>query len=113
MLSTDQKKQAIRQYKERKPSIGIYAIRCSATDRLWVGAVRNLDAAKNSAWFALRIGAHREKTLQDQWTTHGESAFTYEVLESFPDDLSVLAIPDQLKDRKQHWISHLGAQGLL
>jgi hypothetical protein len=113
MLSTEQKKEAIRQYKERKAAAGIYAVRCPATSRVWVGASRNLDATRNGLWFSLRAGAHRDTTLQREWTARGESAFTYEPLETLPDDTPALAVTDRLKERKQHWISTLSAEGLL
>jgi hypothetical protein len=113
MLSAEQKKQAIRDYKERKPAVGIYAIRCAFTDRAWVGPARNLDAARNAAWFALRTGAHRDAALQAEWNVHGETAFAFEVLEKLPEDTPAITIPDLLKDRKQHWMAELRAPGLL
>ena len=113
MLSNEEKKLAVQQYKERKPAIGIFAIRCTATGRVWVGAARNLDAAHNANWFTLRTGAHRERALQAEWTAQGEPAFTYEILEKLADDITALAIPDQLRERKQHWMSNLNAPGLL
>jgi len=114
MLSSEQKKDAIRQYKERKPRAGIYAVRCVATGRAWVGASRNLDAARNSVWFALRGGAHREKALQDEWNARGgESAFAYDVLETVDEDTPALTLPDLLKQRRQHWLAELGAPALL
>jgi hypothetical protein len=111
-MTPEQKKEAIRQYKERKPNAGIYAVRCT-TGRVWIGASRNLDATRNGLWFALRAGAHRDRALQDEWTARGEAAFTYEALETLPDDTPALNVPDLLKQRKQHWMSALGADGLL
>ena len=58
MLSKESRKEAVRQYKEKKPSIGIYAVRCTATGRVWVGSSLNLEATKNRCWFSLRGGMH-------------------------------------------------------
>ena len=76
-IGKEQKKEAIRQYKERKPALGVFAVRCSVTGQQWVGTSRNLDATRNSLWFSLRLGNHREAALQQEYEAHGESAFAY------------------------------------
>jgi len=75
------RRQAIRDYKERKAAPGIYAIRCAPTAEAWVGASRHLDAQQNSAWFALRTGGHPNRALQAAWAAHGEGAFCFQPLE--------------------------------
>ena len=113
MLSKEQKKEAIHKFKERKSPLGVFAVRCAPTGRVWVGTSRNLNAARNGIWFSLRIDGHRDRALQDEWNAQGEHAFVYEVLETLEDDLSPLLLPDVLKDRKQHWMRELNAPGLL
>ncbi len=54
MIAKAERKEAARQFKERKPSPGIYALRCSTTGRAWVDSSPNLDAAQNSQFFQLR-----------------------------------------------------------
>lgn len=58
MHSTAGRKAAIRKFKERKPRVGVFAARCTAAAQTWVGAARNLDAAKNRFWFCLGSGVH-------------------------------------------------------
>ena len=113
MLSREEKKQAIRQYKERKPLAGVFAVRCAISGHIWVGSSRNLDATRNGVWFSLRNGGHPDKPLQEEWNAHGERGFSYEVLEKLEDEVTTLAVSDCLRDRRQHWISRLGAQRLL
>ena len=113
MLSKEQRKQAAHQFRERKVRAGVYAIRCTTTSIVWVGTSRNLDTAQNSNWFALRIGGHRDKPLQDEWLANQEPAFTFEVLESIEEDTPALLVADQLKSAKQRWLARLGARGLL
>ena len=110
MESKAARKEAIRQFKERKTYRGAFAVRCAASGRVWVGASPNLDAAKNGIWFALRLGKHLTSSLQEEWTVHGEPAFEYEILEKLDDDAHPLAIADLLKEKKSHWISQLGAR---
>ena len=47
MLSKEERKEVVRKFKERKPLLGVFAVRCTATGLVWVGASRNLDATRN------------------------------------------------------------------
>jgi hypothetical protein len=112
MQVQESRKEAIRKFKERKSLLGAYAVRCTATGRVWVGASRNLDATKNGCWFCLRNGLHTEKSLQEEWNTHGETAFQYEILGALEEDVHPLEVEGQLKEMKSSWIVQLGAQSL-
>jgi hypothetical protein len=107
------RKDAIREYKERPPHRGIFAIRRVGTAQAWVGGSLNLDATRNRTWFALRMGQHHDRPLQVEWNTHGEAAFEYDVLEPLKDDLVPMAIADLLKAKTQEWAARLGAPILL
>src|SRR4051794_23623767 len=100
MSSGINRKEAIREYKERKTPVGIYAIRCTVTNTVWVDAARNLEAAKNGNWFQLGFGAHRTPSLQQEWNQHGEAAFRYEILETLPEDAHPLAVKDLLEEKR-------------
>lgn len=112
-LSKDQKRAIAREWKERKPAYGIYAVRCGVTGQTWVGSTRDLTAAQNGLWFTLRIGSHRDTGLQRQWDRYGESAFLYEVLEKLEEDTSPLLVASLLKERKHYWAGHHTASLLL
>ncbi|HLJ45367.1 MAG TPA: GIY-YIG nuclease family protein [Bryobacteraceae bacterium] len=107
------RKQAIKEYKERKPLRGAFAVRCHATQKAWVGSSMNLSATQNGLWFALRQGAHREATLQAAWNAHGEDAFGFEILEKLDDDVSPVTLGDILKEKKRQWVKELNATMLL
>ncbi len=111
-MSVDGRKEAIRKFKERQPLRGVFAVRCTATGQVWVGSFTNLEAMRNRLWFSLRLGSHRDPTLQTEWNAHGEHTFQYEILEKFDDDLCLIELNDRLKDRKRHWITQLGARVL-
>jgi hypothetical protein len=112
MGSSITRKEAIRRFKDRKPLRGVFAVRCLATGRAWVGSFTNLEAFRNSLWFSLRNGGHPSQTLQEEWNAHGEQTFQYEIVEKFDDDLCPIRLRDLLKDRKQHWVAQLGARAL-
>jgi len=103
------RKAAIRAFKDRKVARGTFAVRCAATSHVWVGSAPDLDAWRNSIWFTLRNGTHLNKELQRQWNEQGEPAFTYEILETLGDDVSPLALNDLLKEKRLAWKEKLGA----
>jgi len=113
MLSKESRKEAVRSFKDLKPSIGIYSVRSAISGRTWVGASRNLEAMKNSCWFQLRNGLHREKSLQEEWDLRGESAFEYEIVDRLDVDMHDLEIGDELKKRRSEWAARLNAPQLL
>ena len=113
MESKFDKREAARQFKERKVAAGAYAVRCSQTGAVWVGVARNLDAARNACWFSLRMHGHRVASLQAAWDVHGETAFTFEVLETLPEDAHPLGVNDLLKGLKSSWMENLNALPLL
>jgi hypothetical protein len=106
------RKEAIRKFKEVKPTRGVFAVRCTATGRVWAGSFPNLEAMRTRLWFTLRQGAHRNRSLQEEWNAHGEAAFACEILEKFDDDITTIELNDLLKDRRLHWVERLGAQAL-
>ncbi len=77
------KREAKREFKSRKNTKGIFAIRCTASSEVWVGAHGDLPAARNGVWFLLRNGMHHNKQLQAAWNKHGADAFTFDILETF------------------------------
>jgi hypothetical protein len=113
MKSNLEKKEAIRKFKEQKPSLGAYAVRCTTTGLVWVGTSRNLDATRNGCWFSLRSGGHIDKPLQQEWNAHGEAAFQYEILETLEADLHPMAIAGLLKQTRKRWVDQLRARPLL
>ena len=111
--STMWRKEAIKEYKARKPQRGAFAVRCRATGLVWVGTSPSLGSAQNSVWFGLRHGGYPDKALQTEWNRHGEGAFEFEILEKLDEEVNPLAIKDLLKEQKVRWAGRLGAGTLL
>ena len=111
---TANRKKLIADYKSQKVPVGIYAVRCTASGKTWVGASRNLAATRNGLWFTLRQSSpHIDASLRLEWNAFGEDAFHYEVLEQLEDDLPALSISDLLKEKKSQWAAQLAAPVLL
>ena len=66
-MKTIDRKAAIAAYKERKPAVGIYLIRCRASGQCWIGASPTLDTIQNRHWFTLRQGSFPQPALQAAW----------------------------------------------
>lgn len=112
-MQGNEKKEAIRKFKEQKPQQGIYAVRCKATGSVWVGSSRNLEATRNRTWFTLRMGSHMDKPMQQEWNEHGEGVFDYEILETLDSDLHPTAAHDLLKEKSKLFSGQLSARELL
>jgi hypothetical protein len=108
-MDRSKKKEALREYKERKQSPGIFAVRCAATGQVWTGASPNLQTQQNGIWFQLKLGGYPNAALQSAWKQHGETAFAFETLEAIVDD-NPLLIRELLKERQKHWREKLGAE---
>jgi len=109
-MNTASRKEAIRNYKEIKPPRGIFAVRCLANGRAWVGSSMNLHSTGNRFWFCLRQRTHPNHDLQNEWNSHGEGAFHYEVLEKLEDNVTPITSQDLLKEKQLTWQTRLAAQ---
>jgi hypothetical protein len=78
---TTEKRAARAAYKERKPSPGIYAVKCAASGQIWVGAAPTLETIQNRIWFGLRMGNSPHRKMQQAWADHGEAQFSLIELE--------------------------------
>ena len=106
------RKDLVREYKEKRPMPGIFAVRCIPAAAAWTGQSKNLETQKNGIWFQLRMGTHVNKTLQAAWNEHGEAAFVFDMLEAV-DDENAAMIGLLLKERESYWRAELGAQKLV
>ena len=109
-MDKQSRRDAIRDYKERKVSHGVFAVRCAASGEAWVGVSPNVAQMQNRIWFGLRQGGHPNPALKAAWAAHGEEAFAFDVLEAVDtDELGPVGRDSLLKDRTAHWREALGA----
>ncbi|HYW57489.1 MAG TPA: GIY-YIG nuclease family protein [Polaromonas sp.] len=69
-----------RQYKLTPPPMGIYLIRNTVNQRVFVGASTNVQGAINRERFDLQQKSHRNSRLLQDWLAYGSETFTFEVL---------------------------------
>lgn len=110
-MDTARRRDLIRAHKEQKVRAGVFVVRCAASDETWVSPSPNLDAQRNGLWFSLRLGGHPNGALQAAWRTHGEDAFSFEILEVLDDtDMTPLGRSDALKALAKIWRARLKAR---
>lgn len=107
-MTTQDRRAALTAYKERKVEAGIYALRCTATDQLWIGRAPDLATIQNRLWFTLRQGGNPHRALQEAWHQHGAQAFSFEVVERLKEDDLRFGRDHALKKRLAHWVEAWG-----
>lgn len=112
-MNTQDRKEALRAYKEQAPARGVFAMKNAVTGQAWVGASLDLAAARNNTLFQLRLGQHRNAALQAEWQVHGSDALAFEVLETLADDENEFGVRDALKVKTRDWATRLAASVLL
>ena len=109
------KKELKNQYKQVLPPMGIYQIKNSLNEKIFIGSAKNLHGKSNSYKFQLDSGLHINKELQEDYSKYGEANFTFEILDQLePKDDPAYKYDDDLKTLEELWIEKLqpfGAKG--
>jgi hypothetical protein len=111
-MKRDDRKAALAAYKERKPAIGVYAVRHRPSGKTWVGHSPNLDKIQNRIWFMLRLGNLANHGLQSIWAASSEADFAFDILEQLDDEDLPYVRDALLKERLRHWQAKLNASVL-
>lgn len=97
-MDKSRKKELARQYKQMKPQMGIFIIRCN-NNKCYIQATKDLRGVINGTKAKLQAGYHPCGELQKEWNELGSDAFTIEILEEleyeedktdYTDDLTLL-----------------------
>jgi hypothetical protein len=78
----DRKKELIREYKQRRPPMGVYRIRNMVSGHSLVAASTDLPSMFNRHRAQLSMGGHSHRPLQADWLEHGPDSFVFEVLDT-------------------------------
>jgi len=106
------RKELVREYKQRPRQTGIYQVRNTANRKVLVGASTDLPAILNRHRAQLRLGAHPNRGLREEWKTFGCDAFAFEVLDTLtlPDDPGYDPSAD-LRTLEAMWLEKLSPFG--
>lgn len=75
------KKAALLEYKLSHRPMGVFQIRNTKNEKVFVDSSINIPGKINRYRFALIAGSHKSKSLQAEWNEFGEEAFEFETLE--------------------------------
>ncbi len=107
-MDKSRRKELMEQYAERGPQTGVFAVRNATSGEAWVGQSKNIDKQQNGLWVRLRGGMCVNKDLQASWARHGESVFSYDVLEHVT-EADPHTLERVLPERAAAWREQLGA----
>jgi hypothetical protein len=108
-MNNEARKAAVTAYKERKVVGGVYAVRCIASGQAWVGQWADIQTIQTRIWFTLRQGSHPKRELLEAWRLHGETEFSFEILEKLDAETSLYLRGSNLTDRASYWREKLCA----
>jgi len=61
--------------------MGVYQIKNLVNGKIFIGSAQNLNGKINSHRFQLKMGSHRNRTLQREYALLGEENFSFTVLD--------------------------------
>jgi group I intron endonuclease len=106
------KSQIKREYKQSKRPMGVYRIKNSCNNKIFIGYARDLPARFNRHKAELKFGSHRNRELQEIWNSCGESAFEFEILDVLDHEEDTQVSPDEeLHTLAEMWIQKLKKAG--
>ncbi len=79
------RKELIRQYKQKILPMGIFQIRNLVNGKILIGSSKNLQNFANRHKFQLKLGSHQNKVLQDDYNKFGEANFVFEIIDQLPE----------------------------
>ncbi len=78
-MDRQRKKELLAAYRERRPEMGVIALRCEATGETFLGISQDIPAGFNSIRMKLESGYHPNRHLLDLWKQYGQAGFTFSV----------------------------------
>ncbi len=110
----DRRKELKEQYKQMKPEMGLFIIRCNINNKCYIEAAKDLKSKINSSIFKLQYGNHPNKNLQKEWEEFGEEKFTIEVLEKleYDKDETKIDYSDELALLQIIWEEKLAGENM-
>jgi hypothetical protein len=75
------RKAALLEYKLSHRPMGVFQIRNTANEKVFIDSSTNIPGKINRHKFALNAGLHASKELQVDWNELGEGAFEFETIE--------------------------------
>ena len=106
-MHPERKKELKKQYQEMGVEAGIYQIRNTFNNKVFVGSTRNLKTL-NGKVFQLNNNSFINRGLQEDWIKCGAQSFVFEILEVLEKKTEgYFDEKSELKKLEEKWISQL------
>lgn len=102
-----------KEYKQAKQPMGVYRIRVSGHDSVFIGYAVDLTARFNRHKAELKFGNHRNRDLQKLWNSLGEAAFEFDRLDLLEHRENTPEYADEeLRTLTDMWVQKLEPEGV-
>ena len=102
------KKALTQEYKQRPLAMGVFLIRNTVNDRIFLASGQNLTGIMNRHKFDLLRGGHKNKQLQHDWNELGASKFAFEIVEQLePPSSGHFDAKQELRVMEDLWLAEL------
>lgn len=103
-----EKKHLSQQYKQRPLTMGVFVIRNTISNKIFLASGQNLAGIMNRHKFELQHGSHKNKELQADWNELGSSNFAFEVVEQMePPSVAHFDAKQELRFMEDLWLAEL------
>ncbi|CAH2716056.1 hypothetical protein BACCIP111895_03240 [Neobacillus rhizosphaerae] len=107
----DRKKELKQLYKETAIEAGIFQIKNTKNQKIFIGSTRNLKTL-NGVKFMLDMDGYKNKELQKEWLVYGKDSFEFEVLEILKKkETAYFNEKEELQKLEEKWLDHLQPYG--
>jgi hypothetical protein len=102
------RKQIRDEYKQMKFKIGVFQIRNTVNNKIFVESSTDLVAIWNRIRFQLNAGLHPNAGLQNDWQEFGVGCFVYEILSEIKqDDTKTMDYKKEAKQLEEMYLEEL------
>lgn len=106
------RKELKREYKQNLRPMGVFQIRNTVNEKVFIGSTLNLPGIFNRHEFQLKMGGHPNKILQADWNVFGAENFEFEILEEvFPRENPDYDYAADLEVLEDLWLEKLEPYG--
>lgn len=108
------KKDLLAEYKERKITGGICAVRNTANGKILLSAVTDIQGYKNRFEFSQATGGCINVKLQNDWNKYSHETFVFEILDELvkKDTQTSKEFSDDIQTLKEIWLERINADNL-
>ena len=102
------KKELRESYDQMKFQMGVFQIRNTVNQKIYIDSSITLTAAWNKNLMQLQFGSHMNKDLQKEWNEYGEDKFQFEIISELQhDDSKEIDYKKEVKELEKLFIEEL------